>query len=84
MFGIFVNLDGLHQKHQLLNGLSLKLKHMTNDKAINAICQTLSPSKFSQISQCETPREAWEVPKTTYEGTKIVESAKLQMVGFSV
>jgi hypothetical protein len=26
---------------------------VVNDKAMNAICQALSPSEFSQISHCE-------------------------------
>jgi hypothetical protein len=51
---------------------------LSNDKALNALCQALSPSKFSRISHCETGREAWEILETTYEGTKIVKSAKLQ------
>lgn len=51
-----------------------------NDKAINAICQALSPSKFSRISHCETAKEAWEVLETTYEGNQLVKSAKLQML----
>jgi hypothetical protein len=51
-----------------------------NDKAMNAICQTLSPSKFSRISHCETAKEAWEVIETTYEGTQLVKFAKLQML----
>lgn len=51
-----------------------------NDKAINAIYQALSPSEFSQISHCKNDWEAWEVLETTYEGTKIVKFAKLQML----
>jgi hypothetical protein len=47
---------------------------------MNAICQTLSPSKFSRISHCETAKEAWEVIETTYEGTQLVKFAKLQML----
>lgn len=51
-----------------------------NDKAINAIYQALSPSEFSQISHYKNDWEAWEVLETTYEGTKIVKFAKLQML----
>jgi RNA-binding protein YhbY len=51
-----------------------------NDKAINAICQSLSPSEFSRISHYESALEAWEILETTYEGTKLVKSAKLQIL----
>jgi hypothetical protein len=47
---------------------------------MNAICSTLSPSEFSTISNCETAKEAWDILKTTYEGTKLVKSAKLQLL----
>jgi len=50
------------------------------DKTMNAIYQALSPSKFPWISHCETAQEAWEILETTYEGTKLVKSAKLQML----
>jgi len=50
------------------------------DKAMNAICQTLSPSEFSVISHCETVMETWKILETTYEDTHLVKSAKLQML----
>jgi len=53
---------------------------LSNDKALNALSQALSPSKFSRISYCETAQEAWAILETTYEGTKIVNSTKLQML----
>jgi len=52
---------------------------ISND-TLNAIWQALSPSEFSRISNCETYKEAWEILETTYEGKKIVKSAKLQML----
>jgi hypothetical protein len=51
-----------------------------NDKAINAIWQTLSPLEFSWISYCETAKEAWKILEITYEGTKLIKSGKLQML----
>jgi hypothetical protein len=51
-----------------------------NDRVMNAICLALSPSEFSRISHCEIAQEAWEILETTYEGTKLVKSAKLQML----
>jgi len=38
-----------------------KQTRVANDRAINAICLALSPSKFSRISHCETAQEAWEI-----------------------
>jgi hypothetical protein len=37
--------------------------HVVNDKAMNAICLSLSPSEFSRISHCETAQEAWDTTK---------------------
>jgi len=53
---------------------------LSNDKALHALCQALSPSEFSKISNCESAKEAWHILETTYEGTKLVKSAKLQML----
>jgi hypothetical protein len=50
---------------------------LSNDKALHALCQALSPSKFVKISNCESAQEAWQILETTYEGTKLVKSAKL-------
>jgi hypothetical protein len=49
-------------------------------KALHALCQALSPSKFARISNCESAQEAWQILETTYEGTKLVKSTKLQML----
>jgi hypothetical protein len=32
---------------------------LSNDKAIHALCQVLSPSKFTRISNCEVAKDAW-------------------------
>jgi hypothetical protein len=42
--------------------------------------QALSPSEFVRILNCEYVQEAWQILETTYEGSKIVKSAKLQML----
>jgi hypothetical protein len=39
-----------------------------------------SSSEFTKISNCGTAQEAWKILETTYEGTKLVKSAKLQML----
>jgi len=57
-----------------------KNARLSNDKAIYALCQALSPSEFAKISNCESAQEAWQILETTYEGTKLVKSAKLQML----
>jgi len=53
---------------------------LSNDKALHALCQTLSPSEFARISNCEVAKDVWQILETTYEGTKLVKSAKLQML----
>jgi len=53
---------------------------LSYDKALHALCQALSPSEFAIISNCEVAKDAWQILKTTYEGTKLVKSAKLQML----
>jgi hypothetical protein len=63
----------------------LKNARLSNDKALHALCQALSPSEFAKISYCESAKDAWlisnlQILETTYEGTKLVKSAKLQML----
>jgi hypothetical protein len=53
---------------------------LSNDKALHPLCQALSPSKFARISNCEVARDAWKILETTYEGRKLIKSAKLQML----
>jgi len=53
---------------------------LANDKALHALCQALSPYEFAKISNCEISQEAWQILETTYEGTKLVKFAKLQML----
>jgi hypothetical protein len=53
---------------------------LSNDKALHALCQALSPSEFARISNSEFAKKAWQILETTYEGTKLVKSTKLQML----
>jgi hypothetical protein len=46
-----------------------KTTRLSNDKALHALCQALSPSEFAKISNCESAQEAWQILETTYEGT---------------
>jgi len=57
-----------------------KNARLSNDKSLHALCQALSPSEFLKISNCESAKEAWQILETTYEGTKLVKSAKHQML----
>lgn len=57
-----------------------KNARLSNDKALHALCQALSPSEFAKIFNCESAQEAWQILETTYAGTKLVKSAKLQML----
>jgi hypothetical protein len=50
---------------------------LSTDKALHALCQALSPSEFTKISNCGTAQEAWQILETTYEVTKLVKYTKL-------
>jgi hypothetical protein len=57
-----------------------KTTRLSNEKALHVMCQALSPFEFTKISNCKSAREAWQILETTYEGTKLTKSAKLQML----
>jgi hypothetical protein len=59
-----------------------KNARLSNDKALHGLCQALSLSEFAKVSNCESAQEAWQILETTYEGTKLVKFAKLQMLIF--
>ena len=52
----------------------------TNSEVLNAIFCGVSPDEFHKISHITIAKEAWEILKTTYEGTKKVKDTKLQML----
>jgi hypothetical protein len=60
--------------------ITQKNARLANDKAIHALCQAFSPSEFRRISNYDSAQEAWQILETTYEGTKLVKFAKLQML----
>jgi len=60
--------------------LTQKSAQLSNDKALHALCQALSPFEFARISNSESAQEAWQILETTYEGIKLVKSVKLQML----
>jgi hypothetical protein len=43
-----------------------KNARLSNDIALHALCQALSPSEFAKISNCESAKEAWQILETTY------------------
>ena len=51
-----------------------------NSKALNTIFCGVSPNEFHRISHIIIAKEAWEILKNTYEGTKKVKDTKLQML----
>ena len=51
-----------------------------NSKALNFIFCGVSLDEFHRISHITVTKEAWQVLKTTYEGTKKVKNTKLQML----
>jgi hypothetical protein len=63
-----------------LEAVPMKNAGLSNDKALHALCQALFPSEFAKILNCESAKEAWKILETTYEGMKLVKSAKLQML----
>jgi uncharacterized coiled-coil DUF342 family protein len=44
------------------------------------LCQAILLFEFARISNYESAKYAWQILEITYEGTKLVKSAKLQML----
>jgi hypothetical protein len=42
-----------------LEAVLQKNTRLSNDKALHALCQALSPSEFAKITNCESAKEAW-------------------------
>ena len=51
-----------------------------NSKVLNAIFCGVSLDEFHRISHITIAKEAWQILETTYEGTKKVKDAKLQIL----
>ena len=49
-----------------------------NNRALNALFCGVTNKEFKKISSTEVAKEAWTILKTTYEGTKVVKTVKLQ------
>jgi hypothetical protein len=50
-----------------------KNTRLSNDKALHALCQALSPSEFTRISNSESAQEAWQILETRFEEIKMLE-----------
>jgi len=51
-----------------------------NSKALNALFNGVDKNMFRLIKQCTVANNAWEILKTTHEGTTKVKSAKIQLL----
>ena len=49
-----------------------------NSKALNSLFNGVDKNMFRLIKQCAVANDAWEILKTTHEGTIEVKSARLQ------
>ena len=49
-----------------------------NSRALNALFCGVTNEEFKKTSSIEVAKEAWTILKTTYEGTKVVKTMKLQ------
>ena len=53
---------------------------LANSKAMNAIFSGVERNIFRLISTCQVDKDAWEILKTTHEGTSKVKMSKLQLL----
>ena len=51
-----------------------------NRRALNALFCGVTNEEFKKISCTEVAKEAWTILETTYEGTKVVKTVKLQRI----
>jgi len=51
-----------------------------NSKALNALFNGVDKNIFRLIKQCIVAKDAWEILKTTHEGTSKVKSSRLQLL----
>ena len=49
-----------------------------NSRVLNALFCGVTNEEFKKISSTEFAKEAWTILETTYEGTKIAKTMKLQ------
>ena len=49
-----------------------------NSRALNALLNVVTNEEFKKISSTKTAKEAWTIPQTTNERTKVVKDSKIQ------
>ena len=49
-----------------------------NSRALNALFCGVTNEEFKRISSIEVAKEAWTILETTYKGTKVVKTVKVQ------
>ena len=49
-----------------------------NSRALNALFCGVTNGEFKKISSTEVAKKAWTILETTYKGTKVVKTMKLQ------
>jgi hypothetical protein len=51
-----------------------------NNKALNALFNGVDKNMIKLIKKCNVAKDAWEILKTTHEGTSKVKSSRLQLL----
>jgi len=51
-----------------------------NSKSLNALFNVMDKNMFRLIKQCTVAKDAWEILKTTHEGTSKVKKLRLQLL----
>ena len=51
-----------------------------NSKALNAIFNGVDKNIFRLVNNCEVAKDAWDILKTTHEGTSRVKMSRLQLL----
>ena len=51
-----------------------------NSRALNSLFCGVTNEEFKKISSTKVAKEAWTILETTYEGTKVVKTVKLQQL----
>ena len=51
-----------------------------NSKSLNALLNVKDKNMFRLIKQCTVAKDAWEILKTTHEGTSKVKKLRLQLL----
>ena len=54
--------------------------NLGNSNALNALFNGVDKNMFKMIKQCTVAKDAWEILKTTHEGTSKVKSSRLQLL----